>query len=31
VTKPDPDTAETDGKAETSDDKAAKPALAGKK
>jgi penicillin-insensitive murein endopeptidase len=31
VTKPDPDAAETDGKAETSDDKAAKPALAGKK
>lgn len=31
VTKPDPDATETDGKAETSDDKAAKPALAGKK
>jgi len=31
VTKPDPEAAETDGKAETPDDQAAKPAIAGKK
>jgi penicillin-insensitive murein endopeptidase len=31
VTKPDPEAAETDGKAETKDDKAAPPAVAGKK
>ena len=31
VTKPDPESAETDGKAETPDDKAPKPAVAGKK
>jgi penicillin-insensitive murein endopeptidase len=31
VTQPDPETAETDGKAETPDDKAPEPAVAGKK